>query len=163
MPCGQNKMHCNTHGTAGIAILTTCYLITKSKKKTYILGGLIAFGSHYVLDLVGESGYKSMLQMNSIEVSIFLFSMILMYRAGIESLKLAFFGFFMANLMDVIDKKAYLAILLPKEYKFTYYFHSKDQVLYPISYEATLGAALFSLILVLICFFCLNSKEHEWN
>lgn len=151
-------MHSNTHGTAGIAILTTCYLITKSKKKTYVLGGLIAFGSHYVLDCIGESGYKSMLQMNTIEVSIFLFSMLVMYRAGIEYFKLAFFGYFMANLMDVIDKKAYLAILLPKQYDFTYYFHSKNPPLIPISYEATLGAALFSLLLVLACFFVLKFK-----
>lgn len=156
-------MHCNTHGTVGIAIVATCYLITKSKKKTYILGGLIAFGSHYLLDYIGEAGYKSMLQMNTIEISIFLVAMLLMYKAGMEYFKLAFFGFFMGNLMDVIDKKAYLAILLPNQYDFTYYFHSKKPPLFSISYEATLGAALFSLILVLVCFFCLKYKKHQWN
>ncbi len=152
-------MHCNTHGTAGIAILTTTYLLTKNVKKTYIIGGLIAFGSHYVLDFIGEAGYQSMFQMLSIETSIFLFSMLLMYKAGMKAFQLGFFGFFIANLMDVIDKKAYLAILFPKHYDFTYYFHSKDQVLFPISYEATLGAALFSLVLVTFCYFGLKSKN----
>lgn len=152
-------MHCNTHGTAGIAILITTYLLTKNVKKTYIIGGIIAFASHYILDFIGESGYRSMQELLSIETFVFMVPMVIMYFAGIKFLKISFFGFFMANLMDVIDKKMYLAILFPKRYSFTYYFHSKKQVLFNISYQATIGAAVFSMILVITCLLYLKYRK----
>ncbi|MGY6647657.1 hypothetical protein [Wenyingzhuangia sp. IMCC45574] len=149
-------MHCNTHGTIGIAILTTTYLITKNEKRTYWIGGILAFGSHYLLDYIGEASYKSMLEMLSIETSIFIVAMLLMCFNGFKALKLAFFGFFMANLMDVIDKKLYLAILFPKQFDFTYYFHTRNPPLVNISYETTIGAAICSVILVISCWFLLR-------
>jgi len=152
-------MHCNTHGTAGIAIVMATYFITKNVRKTYLIGGIVAFASHYALDYIGEFSYRSMQEMLTIETSIFVLSMLMMSFAGIKFLKLSFFGFFMANLMDVIDKKMYLAILFPKHYKFTYYFHSQNMVLFKLSYQETIGATIFSVFLLSITFFyCLRNK-----
>lgn len=152
-------MHCNTHGTAGIAIITTCYLLTKSTKKACALGGTIAFLSHYILDFIGESGYKTMQELLLVECIILLYSMVVMYKSGFKFLLLAIYGYITANLMDLVDKKMYLAILFPKNYSLTYYFHSKNQVLFPISYEATMAAALFSLVLVLICYLSIKYSQ----
>ena len=152
-------MHASTHGAVGIAIITTIYIITKSERKTFIIGGTLAFISHYLLDFIGESPYKSMQEMLLIEVALYLWSLILMFFLGIKYLKFAVFGHFMANLMDYVDKKMYLSIFLPKEYPFTYYFHSKNQVLIPISYQVTIIAAIFSGLLISLCFLLLKFRK----
>ncbi|APZ46751.1 hypothetical protein BW723_10855 [Polaribacter reichenbachii] len=153
-------MHASTHGAIGIAIITATYVITKSEKKTFIIGGILAFASHYVLDFIGESPYKTIQEMLFIEVAVYLWSLILMFFLGKKYLKFSVFAFFMANLMDYIDKKMYLSIFLPKEYPFTYYFHSKNQVIFPISYQNTIIAAIVSVILIGVCFLWLkNSKR----
>ena len=149
-------MHANTHGAIGIAIVTATYLGTKSEKKTFIVGGILAFASHYVLDFIGEAGYKSVQQMLLIEFGIYLFAIIIMSFLGKKYLFFTIFGHFMANLMDYIDKKMYLALFLPEEYKITYYLHSKNQVLYPINYNVTILAAIFSVILIGVCYFTLK-------
>jgi len=69
-------MHASTHGAVGIAIITTIYIITKSERKTFIIGGTLAFISHYLLDFIGESPYKSMQEMLLIEVALYLWSLI---------------------------------------------------------------------------------------
>lgn len=152
-------MHASTHGAIGIAIITATYIITKSEKKTFIIGGILAFASHYILDFIGESPYKTMQEMLFIEVAVYLWSLVLMFFLGIKYLKFSVFGFFMANLMDYIDKKMYLSIFLPKEYPFTYYFHSKNQVLFPLSYQKTIIAAIVSVILIGACFLILKNSK----
>ncbi|WP_405565896.1 hypothetical protein [Polaribacter sp. Asnod6-C07] len=152
-------MHASTHGAIGIAIITATYIITKSEKKTFIIGGILAFASHYVLDFIGEFPYRTIQEMLFIEFAVYLWSLVLMYFLGIKYLKFSVFGFFMANLMDYIDKKMYLSIFLPKEYPFTYYFHSKNQVLIPISYQKTIIAAIVSVILIGICFLILRNNK----
>lgn len=152
-------MHANTHGVIGIAIVTATYLITKNDKKTFLIGGILAFASHYVLDFIGEAGYKSVQQMLFIEFAVYLWGIVLMSFLGRKILLLTIFAHFMANLMDYIDKKMYLALFLPKEYSITYYFHSKEQVLLPISYNATLMAAFLSAIIIGICFFVLRLNK----
>jgi len=154
-------MHASTHGAIGIAIITATYLITKSEKKTYIIGGILAFSSHYILDFIGESPYNNMQEMLLIEFAVYLWSLVLMFFLGLKYLKFAIFGHFMANLMDYIDKKMYLSIFLPKEYPFTYYFHSKNQVLIPISYQATITAAIVSAILISSCFLMLRHRKRR--
>ncbi len=156
-------MHANTHGAIGIAIITATYLITKSEKKTYIIGGILAFASHYILDFIGESSYKTTKEMLLIEVAVYLWSLVLMFFLGIKYLKFAVFAHFMANLMDYIDKKMYLSIFLPKEYPYTYYLHSKNQVLIPISYQETIMAAIVSAVLIGICFLLLKHRKNKFE
>lgn len=152
-------MHANTHGAIGVAIITATYLITKSKKKTFIIGGILAFASHYFLDFIGESGYKSVQEMLLIEFGVYLWALVLMSFLGKKFLIFTFFAHFAANLMDYIDKKMYLALFLPKEYEITYFFHSKNQVLLPLSYANTIAAAFISTAIIGICFLLLKSKK----
>ena len=154
-------MHANTHGAVGVTILTVTYLIVKNDKKAILIGGLLAFSSHYILDFIGESGYKSIKEMVLIEFGIYLYGIILMSSLGKKYLLFTIFGHFMANLMDYIDKKMYLALFLPKEFEITYYFHNKNQVLYPINYKATILAAIFSAILIGICFLILKLYKRK--
>lgn len=156
-------MHASTHGAIGIAIITATYAITKSENKTYIIGGILAFTSHYILDFIGEAPYKSMQEMLLIEVAVYVWSIALMFLLGIKYLKFAVFGFFMANLMDYIDKKMYLSIFLPKEYPLTYYFHSKNQVLIPLSYQETIIAAIVSVMLSGFCFLFLKYRKKSFE
>lgn len=152
-------MHASTHRAIGIAIITATYVITKSEKKTYIIGGILAFASHYILDFIGEAPYRSMQEMLLVEFAVYLWSLILMFFLGIKYLKFAVFSHFMANLMDYIDKKMYLSIFLPKEYPLTYYFHSKNQVLIPINYQETMIAAIVSATLIGACFLLLKIRK----
>jgi hypothetical protein len=154
-------MHANTHGAIGIALVTATYLVTKSEKKTFIVGGVLAFASHYVLDFIGEAGYKSVQQMLFIEFAVYLWGIVLMSLLGRKILILTVFAHFMANLMDYIDKKMYLALFLPKDYEITYYFHTRDQVLLPLSYNATLIAAVVSTLLITMCFLILKFKKSK--
>jgi hypothetical protein len=156
-------MHANTHGAIGIAIITATYVLTKSEKKTFLIGGLLAFASHYVLDFIGEAGYKSVQEMLLIEFGVYVFALVLMGFLGRKFFVFAVFAHILANLMDYIDKKMYLALFLPKEYEITYFFHSRNQVLLPISYNETIAAAFISIAIIVFCFVLLKSKEKILN
>lgn len=151
-------MHANTHGAIGIAIITATYVFTKSEKKTFLIGGVLAFASHYILDFIGEAGYKSVQEMLIIEFAVYFWALVLMRFLGKKVFFFTVFAHFMANLMDYIDKKMYLALFFPKEYEITYIFHSKNQVLLPINYEATLTAAFISALIIGVCFLLLKSE-----
>lgn len=154
-------MHAGTHGAVGIAIITATYIFTKSEKKTYIIGGVFAFVSHYILDFIGEAPYKSIQEMLLIELAVYAWSTVLMYLLDIKYFKFAVFAHFMANLMDYIDKKMYLSIFMPKEYPYTYYFHSKTQVLLPLNYRETIAAALLSVLLTGFCYLLLRFQKNQ--
>ena len=156
-------MHANTHGAVGIAIITATYLLTKSDKKTFLIGGSLAFTSHYVLDFIGEAGYKSVQEMLLIEFSVYIWALLIMSFLGKKFFVFTVFAHFAANLMDYIDKKMYLALFLPKDFQITYYLHSKNQVLLPISYEMTIIAAIVSALSIGVCFLLLKSKRKSLN
>lgn len=84
----------SVHGTTGAAIT----LATGD----YILGGSIAFVSHFVWDYIGESGLKDKFHAASIEATCFAMFLVGAYLTG--QFWLASFGYIMGCMPDLIDK-----------------------------------------------------------
>ena len=84
----------SVHGTTGAAIT----LATGD----YILGGSVAFVSHFVWDYVGESGLKDQFHATIIEATAFAMFLVGAYLFG--NFWLASFGYIMGCMPDLIDK-----------------------------------------------------------
>ena len=84
----------SVHGTTGAAIT----LATGD----YILGGSVAFVSHFVWDYVGESGLKDQFHAAIIEATAFAMFIVGAYLFG--NFWLASFGYVMGCMPDLIDK-----------------------------------------------------------
>ena len=84
----------SVHGTTGAAIT----LATGD----YILGGSVAFVSHFVWDYVGESGLKDRFHAVIIEATCFAMFLVGAYLTG--QFWLASFGYIMGCMPDLIDK-----------------------------------------------------------
>jgi hypothetical protein len=84
----------SVHGTTGAAIT----LATGD----YILGGSVAFVSHFVWDYVGESGLKDQFHATIIEATAFAMFLVGAYLFG--NFWLASFGYVMGCMPDLIDK-----------------------------------------------------------
>ena len=84
----------SVHGTTGAAIT----LATGD----YVLGGLVAFVSHFVWDYVGESGLKDRFHALTIEATCFAMFLVGAYLFG--NFWLASFGYVMGCMPDLIDK-----------------------------------------------------------
>lgn len=84
----------SVHGTTGAAIT----LATGD----YILGGSVAFISHFVWDYVGESGLKDQFHATVIEATAFAMFLVGAYLFG--NFWLASFGYIMGCMPDLIDK-----------------------------------------------------------
>jgi hypothetical protein len=84
----------SVHGTTGAAIT----LATGD----YILGGSVAFVSHFVWDYLGESGLKDKFHATIIEATAFAMFLVGAYLFG--NFWLASFGYIMGCLPDLIDK-----------------------------------------------------------
>lgn len=84
----------SVHGTTGAAIT----LATGD----YILGGSIAFVSHFIWDYVGESGLKDKFHATIIEATAFAMFLVGAYLFG--DFWLASFGYIMGCMPDLIDK-----------------------------------------------------------
>ena len=84
----------SVHGTTGAAIT----LATGD----YVLGGSVAFVSHFVWDYVGESGLKDKFHATIIEATAFAMFLVGAYLFG--NFWLASFGYIMGCMPDLIDK-----------------------------------------------------------
>ena len=125
-------MNATPHTVAGYALVKSIFT---GSIFSLIIGCISAFISHIVLDLVNESdGIKTNKQRFWLEllptIALGLFSIYLGIQTGSWWLFFVEFGLFIlgsifGNMPDIIDKFFYLAILYPKKYKFTYYFHFK--------------------------------------
>lgn len=113
-------MYGNVHGTIGAAIVVSTAIITKDVTITYLVGGMVAFLLHDTIDLLGEKSYgntKTTIVYEAVPFSIF---SIMAFLSGVW--EMYFYGWFMGNLMDIIDKKLYLSIIFPSKYKSMHLF-----------------------------------------
>lgn len=113
-------MYSSVHATAGTLIVLATYAVTNSTSSAMIIGGSVAFLAHDVLDRFGEKSYGDLQTSLIWEVVPLLLFAVMAYLSGLW--QLYFVGWIAGNLMDIIDKKLYLAILFPKRVSFMYLF-----------------------------------------
>lgn len=141
------------HTLTGIAIVATV--------ANPILGIGLAIGSHFILDFINESGLSRKDQTHydmNFSIMGYLISILLFIIDSrdpgylfLESRSYYFIlGSICGNLLDLIDKKLYLAIFFPERYKPTYYFHLRKKPLLnpPPIITKVIGVVSFLLILL---------------
>jgi len=103
-------MYSTPHATVGLAITSTTLLTTQDMTLTYSIGIPLAVVSHYMMDYLRESNLKE----NTLLYDIipYILYTILGYLSGY--FWLFFFSGIAGNLLDVIDKKLYFAIVYSK-------------------------------------------------
>jgi len=91
-------MYTNTHSSVGAIILITAPLVVGVP-----IACVLAFGSHFVVDMFGEYGYTGSLRHTVVPELAFLY--LLLMIAGVNGVfLLTILGAFFANLMDILDK-----------------------------------------------------------
>ncbi len=139
-------MHASVHGAIGVLVNQTVFSITKDIGVSYVVGNSINVPLHIVLDLIGENNYGGKKAMIMAEVFCFILSMYCIYND--HNSLLLFSGWFFSNLPDIIDKKMYFSILFPDRFKYTYYFHWRNQAKINLTNTQTyLLAVIFSLLI----------------
>lgn len=91
-------MYSNVHGVSGAIIYSSC--------PNKIIGGILAFLSHFLLDYIGESGYGSKKIEFLIEgVFLLIFLIIAIFSKDTSGY---FIGWILGNFPDLIDKRLFL-------------------------------------------------------
>lgn len=132
-------MNATPHTLAGVTSLIIF-------KDYLILGCCVATCSHFILDYINEKGLslKEKLYFDALP-SLLLFT----FSIFTGSFYLFLMGNFFGNLPDIIDKKAYLTIILPKKFNTTNYLHWQKPIINP-SPKITKTIGVISAILILI-------------
>lgn len=142
-------MYSAVHGTVGVACTLGVYAITKDEVLSGIIGGMLAFTSHDLLDRLGEFHYPNTKFFVLFEGSLFtIFCMI----AWFSSLTVLYaIGWFSANLMDFIDKKMGLSVYDNIKYPYGQFFkcHRRRPDI-DLTFEQTILAGYLSMILIII-------------
>lgn len=113
-------MYSVTHGVIGTIATLTTYAVTDDLLTSELLGGAIAFALHDPTDRLGETPYPTSKERTLQEGIGFSIFSVCAYFSGLW--RLYVIGYIMGNLMDLIDKKFYLAIFFPKKFPATHYF-----------------------------------------
>lgn len=114
------------------------------------LGCLVAIGTHFLADYIGERGLYTQKQRIIYDVLPTIIAFIVVYFVGgtYEVLTLLL-GSVLGNLPDLIDKKLYLALFFPKKFKITRYLHWQKLIINPTPTQTRLIGYL-ALVLILI-------------
>lgn len=125
-------MNATPHTVIGYALVRSIFT---GSFLSAIVGCMAAFIGHIVLDLVNESnGIRTTKERIWLDIvptaALGMLVAFFGYYLGGWNLLLVELGLFLlgsifGNMPDIIDKFFYLAIIYPKKYKFTYYFHFK--------------------------------------
>ena len=107
----------NVHGITGTACTLSVYAITKDIATSVIVGGIIAFLSHDVMDRLGEMKYKNFIYNEAVLFAIFCF---IAWQSELTLLYAV--GWIGGNTMDLIDKKMGLSVYDNKKYPFGTFF-----------------------------------------
>ena len=137
-------MYSNPHAAVGLAITTTTLLITNDINMAYGIGLPIAVASHYYMDFLKEGHLGKDVFKYDIVPSWFYYG--LAFISGY--FWLFFFSWIAGNLLDIIDKKGYLAIFFPKKFKASHYFHTQKKGI-PFTVRQTKSISIFSSIVIL--------------
>jgi hypothetical protein len=114
------------------------------------LGCLVAIGTHFLADYIGERGLYTDKQRIIYDVLPTLIAFVFAYFFGGENeVWLLLLGSVLGNLPDLIDKKLYLSIFLPKKFKSTEYLHWQKVIINPTPKQTRLIGYL-AMILILI-------------
>ena len=142
-------MYSNFHGSIGVAIVTTTYLITKDEVMAMAIGGFLSFLAHDPTDRLGEHNLGKYFLLY--EIFPFIIAMAIGWYSGF--FWMFFVGYFTGNIMDVWDKKLYLAILMPKKFKMLYDFpcHRRERSkIKQLTLQQTKDSVWIGLVLVVI-------------
>lgn len=143
-------MYANVHGVVGALIAATTYSLTGDSSLGLALGLALAFGSHFILDMLGEYGY-SLKKILFTELYSLLLFFLCIYKSDL--FWVFSFGFVAGNGMDLLDKKFYLAMLMPDKFENTWMFHREDQVRYAFNNTQTMIAMFIcNIVMILIGF-----------
>jgi len=107
-------MFSNVHGVVGTLLVVGTFALTGSLPVAIVLGGILAFLSHDILDRLGERTFGSIKQMAIFEAISLLVFMFAAWMSGLWVLYAV--GWVMGNMMDIIDKKGYLSIIFPAKF-----------------------------------------------
>lgn len=133
-------MNATPHTLAGFTIVTAF-------QDNLLLGIPLAIGSHFALDFINESGLskKERFQFDVLPS-------LLVYLVATLSGQFWLFllGSICGNLLDIIDKKLYLATFFPSKYKSTHYFHLKSKPLINPKPEITMAIGFVSAIILIL-------------
>jgi hypothetical protein len=101
------------HTLAGITSIVIC-------SKYPVLGAFVATGSHALLDMVNESGFK---MKDNIIFDMIPTIMCFLVSIYTQNFWVFFKGWAFGNLFDLYDKKMYLTMFFPNKFKRTERFH----------------------------------------
>lgn len=134
-------MFATPHTLAGFAII-------KTFEDNLALGVPLAIASHFILDFIDEGGLtaKDRIYFDLCPNLICYFLALLTGHTW-----LFIIGSVSGNLLDLIDKKLYLAIFYPRKFTATKYFHFQKQLLFP-SPTLTKVIGWSSLIIIIMLF-----------
>ncbi len=132
-------MYASEHGVVGAAIVVAAAQVDPAAG---LVAMVPAFLSHWYLDWIGEAGFPTKRQTVIWEVVPFLSFACAAYLSGHGWLFAA--GWFAGNLMDIVDKRAYLAPLLGWQFGMT--FHRNNPARFPITLTQTKLAAIGAAI-----------------
>jgi len=107
-------MYSNVHGVAGTLLVLGAAQVSPDPVIAMAAGGIAAFYSHDVLDRLGEKSYGDLKTTALWEGIPFALFACVAFLSG--QWWLYAFGWVMGNLMDIIDKKLYLAIIWPSRF-----------------------------------------------
>jgi len=145
-------MYSNVHGTIGAVINTTVFAITRDYAFSMYIGNLINIPLHYVVDMLGEKSYGNLER--TLLYEVYGFALFFSLALNTNVFWLFTTGWVSANALDLYDKKFYLAIFFPDDFKATYKFHRKNQVKYTFTLNqtiwATMGASILMIVLTII-------------
>jgi hypothetical protein len=142
-------MYPNVHGVVGAIVTISTYAVTKDTTITYIVGGLLAFASHDVMDRLGEKKYPSTKFLLLFEGSLFAIFCYLAYKSNLTILYVI--GWICGNAIDFIDKKMGLSIINPTKYpSFNWFKCHKREPNLDFNLSQTI---LISILATLILFF----------
>ena len=110
-------MYPNVHGITGALCTLGTFAVTKDVTISAIIGGVLAFLSHDLMDRLGETRYKNLLYYEALFFAIFC---CLAWKS--DQTILYFIGWFAGNMMDFIDKKGGLSIYNLKKYPYGDFF-----------------------------------------
>lgn len=113
-------MYSNVHGTAGAICTVGVYKLTNDIFLAYTLGVAIGIYSHDVLDRLNEYPYGSLKKTALWEGIPFILFVVFSFLSDNPLLYLV--GWVSGNLMDLIDKKGGLSIILPDKFPATFLF-----------------------------------------
>jgi|SRR6056297_3093161 len=108
-------MHLNAHAFAGAAIYATAARLDPASAPVMGAAAIAAFGSHFVLDKVGEPRW-SRAQHTLFDGAFMALFAALVAASWQDYGKFMLLGALLANIPDIWDKKFYLSILDPERW-----------------------------------------------